>query len=59
MASLDSFKCRKKLKVGAKTYEYFSLKAAEKNGLAGISDAAVLDEDRAREPAAQRGRPHA
>jgi aconitate hydratase len=37
MASLDSFKCRKKLTVGAKTYEYFSLKAAEKRGLAGIS----------------------
>jgi aconitate hydratase len=37
MASLDSFKCRKKLAVGAKTYEYFSLKAAEKNGLAGVS----------------------
>jgi aconitate hydratase len=37
MASLDSFKCRKKLTVGAKTYEYFSLKSAEKNGLAGIS----------------------
>ncbi|MGH6676647.1 MAG: aconitase family protein, partial [Xanthobacteraceae bacterium] len=37
MASLDSFKCRKKLNVGGKTYEYFSLKAAEKNGLAGIS----------------------
>ncbi len=37
MASLDSFKCRKKLTVGTKTYEYFSLKAAEKRGLAGIS----------------------
>ncbi len=37
MASLDSFKCRKKLNVGAKTYEYFSLKAAEKNGLKGAS----------------------
>src|SRR6202034_994390 len=37
LASLDSFKCRKKLTVGAKTYEYFSLKAAEKRGLAGIS----------------------
>ena len=37
MASLDSFKCRKSLTVGAKTYEYFSLKAAEKNGLAGVS----------------------
>ena len=35
--SLDSFKCRKTLKVGAKTYTYFSLKAAEKNGLKGIS----------------------
>jgi aconitate hydratase len=37
MASLDSFKCTKNLNVGAKTYEYFSLKAAEKHGLAGIS----------------------
>ncbi len=37
MASLDSFKCRKTLKVGARSYHYFSLKAAEKNGLAGIS----------------------
>ena len=37
MASLDSFKARKKLVVGAKTYHYYSLKAAEKNGLAGIS----------------------
>ena len=37
MPSLDSFKCRKKLTVGSKTYHYFSLKAAEKNGLEGIS----------------------
>ncbi len=37
MTSLNSFKCRKKLSVGSKTYHYFSLKAAEKNGLAGIS----------------------
>jgi aconitate hydratase len=37
MTSLDSFECRKKLAVGSKTYHYFSLKAAEKNGLAGIS----------------------
>ncbi len=37
MASLDSFKCRKTLTVGRKTYHYFSLKSAEKNGLAGIS----------------------
>ncbi len=38
MTSLDSFKCRKKLAVGAKTYHYYSLRAAEKNGLAGISE---------------------
>ena len=35
--SLDSFKSRKTLKVGSRTYRYFSLKAAEKNGLPGIS----------------------
>jgi aconitate hydratase len=35
--SLDSFKSKKTLKVGTKTYTYFSLKAAEKNGLQGIS----------------------
>jgi aconitate hydratase len=35
--SLDSFKCKKSLTVGAKSYEYFSLPDAEKNGLAGIS----------------------
>ncbi len=35
--SLDSFKCRKTLKVGNKPFVYFSLKAAEKNGLEGIS----------------------
>jgi aconitate hydratase len=33
----DSFKCRKALTVGARTYEYFSLPDAEKNGLSGIS----------------------
>jgi aconitate hydratase len=32
----DSFKCRKTLTVGAKTYQYFSLPDAEKNGLPGI-----------------------
>ena len=37
MTSLDSFKCKKTLKVGAKTYTYYSLAAAEKNGLKGIS----------------------
>jgi aconitate hydratase len=35
--SLDSFKCRATLDVGSKTYTYFSLPEAEKNGLAGIS----------------------
>src|SRR5579863_552744 len=37
MVSLDSFKCRKTLTVGSKSYEIYSLKAAEKNGLAGVS----------------------
>ncbi len=35
--SLDSFKCRKTLKVGSKVYDYYSLPQAEKNGLPGIS----------------------
>src|SRR5690349_9833805 len=35
--SLDSFKCRKTLTVGNKSYVTFSLTAAEKNGLKGIS----------------------
>src|SRR5271166_3910429 len=37
MTSLDSFKCRQTLKVGGKTYIYYSLPTAEKNGLKGIS----------------------
>src|SRR6266699_5961241 len=37
MTSLDSFRCCKPLKVGSKTYAYYSLAAAEKNGLKGIS----------------------
>ncbi len=37
MTSLDSFKSLKKLTVGAKTYHYYSLAAAEKNGLEGVS----------------------
>ena len=37
MSSIDSFKCRKTLTVGTKKYVYYSLTAAEKNGLAGIS----------------------
>src|SRR5687768_5926266 len=35
--SLDSFKCRRTLDVAGKSYVYFSLPEAEKNGLAGIS----------------------
>src|ERR1700722_18777421 len=37
MDSLDSFKCLRPLKVGSKTYAYYSLPIAEKNGLKGIS----------------------
>jgi len=37
MTSLDSFKCARTLKVGNKTYAYYSLPAAEKAGLRGIS----------------------
>ena len=37
MTSLDSFKSQKTLKVGGKSYVYYSLTAAEKNGLKGIS----------------------
>ena len=37
MTSLDSFKCARTLKVGTKSYIYYSLPAAEKNGLKGIS----------------------
>src|SRR6186997_411578 len=37
MTSLDSFRCCKPLKVGSKTYAHYSLPAAEKNGLKGIS----------------------
>jgi aconitate hydratase len=37
MTSLDSFRCCRTLKVGTKTYAYYSLPVAEKNGLKGIS----------------------
>jgi aconitate hydratase len=37
MTSLDSFRCCKTLKAGSKTYAYFSLPTAERNGLKGIS----------------------
>ncbi|WP_422041364.1 aconitate hydratase AcnA [Roseibium sp.] len=35
--SLDSFNCKKTLQVGDKTYTYFSIPEAEKNGLEGVS----------------------
>ena len=35
--SLDSFKCRRSLEIGGKTYDYFSIPEAEKNGLDGVS----------------------
>ena len=35
--SLDSFNCRATLEVNGKSYEYFSLKQAEANGLEGLS----------------------
>ena len=37
MTSLDSFRCCRTLKIGTKTYAYYSLPVAEKNGLKGIS----------------------
>ncbi|MBP6011738.1 MAG: aconitate hydratase AcnA [Alphaproteobacteria bacterium] len=37
MTAIDSFKSKKTLKVGTKSYTIYSLKAAEKNGLTGIS----------------------
>ncbi len=37
MPSLDSFKSKKTLTVGSKTYTYYSLEAAAKNGLGDIS----------------------
>jgi aconitate hydratase len=37
MTSLDSFRCCKTLQVGSKSYAYFSLPVAERNGLKGIS----------------------
>ena len=33
----NSYNCLKSLEIGGKNYKYFSLKAAEKNGLDGIS----------------------
>ncbi|MGI9381934.1 MAG: hypothetical protein ACR2PO_02175, partial [Methyloligellaceae bacterium] len=35
--SLDSFNCRRTLEAADKTYAYYSLPAAEANGLAGAS----------------------
>jgi aconitate hydratase len=33
--ALDSFKCRRTLQVGSKSYQYYSLKTAEEHGLGG------------------------
>lgn len=38
LTSLDSFKCRRTLKVGKREYEYFDLKVAEKAGLTGVGN---------------------
>ena len=35
--SLDSFNCRRTLKVGKRSYDYFDLKEAEANGLDGVA----------------------
>ncbi|MFI4976451.1 MAG: aconitate hydratase AcnA [Caulobacterales bacterium] len=37
MASIDSLGARRELKVGGKTYHYYSLRAAEAAGLSGVS----------------------
>lgn len=37
MPSLDSFKARQTLEAGGKTYTYYSIPAAEKNGLASAA----------------------
>jgi aconitate hydratase len=37
VVSKDSFKCKTSMTVGDRTYEYFSLALAEKNGLPGLS----------------------
>ncbi|HEY1753467.1 MAG TPA: aconitase family protein, partial [Caulobacteraceae bacterium] len=41
MASVDSLKTRRELTAGGKTYHYYSLRAAEEAGLAGISQLPV------------------
>ena len=44
MASHDSFSCEKTLTTNGKTYSYFSLPDAERNGLAGVSRLPALDQ---------------
>ncbi len=41
MASVDSLKARRELKVGNKSYVYYSLRAAEEAGLTGTSSLPV------------------
>ena len=57
MTSLDSFRCCKPLKVGSKTYAYYSLAGRREERPQGNFPPAVLDEGAAGKPAAQRGRP--
>ena len=56
--SLDSFNCRKKLKVGTKTYVYYSPEGRREERPDGRSRPALLAEGAAGEPSALRGRPH-
>jgi aconitate hydratase len=37
VTALDSFKCRRTLQIGSKTYQYYSLKVAEERGLKGAA----------------------
>ena len=57
VASLDSFKARQTLDAGGKTYTYYSIPEAEKNGLASATALPFCDEGDPGEPAALRGRP--
>ncbi len=52
MTSLDSFNCQKTLKVGGKTYVYYSLPATEKNSSRDFQ-AALFHEGAVGKPARQ------
>ena len=55
--SLDSFNCRRTLKVGGTEYVYYSLHRGREERPDRHFAAALFDEGAAGEPAAQRGRP--